>query len=173
MRPRGQPVHRRAPRARRRGIASMVALVTLAVLGMLVTGLAIAVMRDVRAARDALLRIRAAALAEEGLSAAVRAPLPPGDSLAPRGLQRTLVLDNGDARDTVRVWKLGASTYALVSEAVVRDGPRRVRRRLALLATAIARPVDTAAAPAAADSGAADAARMLRPLAARGWAELP
>lgn len=157
----------------RRGVALAVAVTALTLLALLVAGLAVLVRHDVRGAGDALLRVRALALAEEGLVTALRTALPPGDSLAPRGPMRTLVLGAGDAWDTVRVWKTGVSTYALVSEAKVRAGARYVRRRLLLFAIAVAVPVDSTAGATTGDSAPSVPARVLRPLPARAWSALP
>lgn len=161
-----------SPGACRPGIALAVAVTALVLLGLLVAGLAVLVRRDVRGAGDALLRTRALALADEGLAAALRGGLPPGDSLVAPGLVRAIVLAAGDARDTVRVWKTGAATYALVSEAVVAAGARRVRRRLLLFAMAVPASADTAPPAVPGDSAAAPV-RALRPLPERAWSVLP
>lgn len=160
-------------RTRRRGVALAVAVTALTLLALLVAGLAVLVRHDLRGAGDALLRARALALADEGLATALGTRLPPGDSLLARGPMRMLALGTGDAWDTVRVWKTGASTYALVSEAVVRGGARSARRRLLLFTIAVPVPVDTPVDTAMGDSAPAAPVRVLRPLPARAWSTLP
>lgn len=123
----------RVPRDRRHGIALVLVLVTLSVVGALTAGLFLLAWRDLASGTRAVQRTRAFAAAEHGLLATL-ARWDPRWTAAPPGLValRQLALDDG-ASDTVRVWMLAPSSAMLVSQGVAARPPDAAQRRLNLV----------------------------------------
>jgi hypothetical protein len=126
---------------RRRGIAIVLVLVAMTVLGVAAAGTHFAALRSSRDSRDALRRARVLAAAEYGLHHALtpaewRAPWA---TISERGLLATQVhYLEGGVVDTVRTWKLTSNAFLVTSDAVHGAGPLRARRRLGLLVSLVA-----------------------------------
>lgn len=123
------------PRARP-GVALIMAVVAMAVLGALVAGSFFAALREQRDGRDAIHRVQALATAEYGLAVALapnRWPSP-WKLTARRGSisQLAFDLDTGTT-DTVRVWKLDRNSFLLASTGRAGNSGSRAMRRVALL----------------------------------------
>jgi Tfp pilus assembly protein PilX len=108
---------------RRRGVALVMTLGAIAVIGALVAGVLLSSLLERRAAMDEMLRSRALDAAELGLASTV-APAAWNDAwstTAARGTitLRAFALDAPDAVDTVRVTKLSAHALLVVSDARV------------------------------------------------------
>jgi len=117
---------------RRRGIALMMTLGAIAVIGALVAGVLLSSLLERRAAMDALLRARALDAAELALASNIA---PAGWdstwSTAARGAitLRAFALGAADAVDSVRVTKLSARLLLVVSDARVGLSPLAFARR--------------------------------------------
>ena len=119
-------------RKRRRGVALVMTLGAIAMIGAMVAGVLLSSLLERRAAMDELLRARALDAAELALAATVG----PGwnaawSTTAARGTitLRAFALDAPDAVDTVRVTKLSARNLLVVSEARVGTSPLAFARR--------------------------------------------
>lgn len=119
-------------RTRRRGVALVMTLGAIAVIGAMVAGVLLSSLLERRAAMDELLRARALDAAELALATTVG----PGwnvawSTTAARGTitLRAFALDAPDAVDTVRVTKLSARNLLVVSEARVGTSPLAFARR--------------------------------------------
>lgn len=120
----------------RDGVALVMAVVAMAVLGALVTGVFFAALRDQRDGRDAMHRVQALAAAEYGIALT----LPPGgwrsvwNVASRRGVIDTLAYDPGaGVSDTLRLWKLERNSFLLVSSGAAGPAASRATRRVALL----------------------------------------
>lgn len=118
---------------RKRGVALMMTLGAIAVIGALVAGVLLSSLLERRAAMDELLRARALDAAELGLASTVG---PSGwdsawSTTPARGAitLRAFALDAADAVDSVRVTKLSARLLLVVSEARVGLSPLAFARR--------------------------------------------
>lgn len=123
---------------KRPGVALVMAVVAMAVLGALVAGVFFAALREQRDGRDSVHRVQSLAAAEYGLATALSP-----DSWRPswnltdrRGLLHTFAYkpDPG-ASDTVQLWKLERNGFLLVSSSVAGPVVSRATRRVALLVT--------------------------------------
>ena len=128
-------MHRLARRRekRRRGVALMMTLGAIAVIGALVAGVLLSSLLERRAAMDELLRARALDAAELALATTLS---PAGwdsawSTTPARGAitLRAFALDAADAVDSVRVTKLSARNLLVVSEARVGTSPLAFARR--------------------------------------------
>lgn len=129
----GQPLR---PSRARRGIAIVMVLVAMTVLGVAAAGVLFAITRGSRDSSDTLRRTHALAAAEYGLYHA----LAPAEwssrwnTTTERGLLATRVQQVADGVvDTTRIWKLAPASFLLTSDAALGAGPLRARRRLGLL----------------------------------------
>jgi len=120
----------------RRGIAIVMVLVAMVVLGVAAAGVLFATQRGARDSGDSLRRTRTLAAAEYGLYHS----LSPAEwrsrwnTTSERGLLATRVHQLAEgAIDTVRLWKLAPASFLLTSDAALGVGPLRARRRLGLL----------------------------------------
>ena len=118
---------------RRRGVALMMTLGAIAVIGALVAGVLLSSLLERRAAMDELLRARALDAAELGLASTIA---PAGwssawSATAARGTitLRAFALDAADAVDSVRVTKLSSRFLLVVSDARVGLSPLAFARR--------------------------------------------
>lgn len=118
---------------RRRGVALMMTLGAIAVIGALVAGVLLSSLLERRAAMDEMLRARALDAAELALASTVAAA---GwdtvwSTTAARGAitLRAFSLGAADAVDSVRVTKLSASLLLVVSDARVGLSPLAFARR--------------------------------------------
>ena len=127
----------RAPsRPNRTGVALLLAVIAMAVLGALVTGIFFAAMRDLRDGRDSVSRVQALAAAEFGLELALTPESwrPTWNTTTRRGLLATLAYDIGaGSSDTVRLWKLESSTFLVVSAGAAGQMASHASRRVSLL----------------------------------------
>jgi hypothetical protein len=119
-------------------VALVMAIVAMAVLGALVTGVFFSALRAQRDGRDAILRVQALGAAEYGLVMTL-SPVswrPTWNSASRRGrlADISLVPDAGTS-DSVRVWKLGRNSFLLSSTGTSRFSATSAVRRLALLVT--------------------------------------
>jgi hypothetical protein len=124
------------PGCTRRGVAIVMILVIMAVVGAAATGVHFATLRGARDSRDSLRRAHALAAAEYGLYEALApAAWSAGwNTTNARGLLVTRIHQLAEgAVDTVRLWKLAPASFLLTSDAVLGAGPLRARRRLGLL----------------------------------------
>jgi hypothetical protein len=114
------------------------AIVAVAVLGALVTGVFFSALRAQRDGRDAILRVQALGAAEYGLAIALSPPSwrSSWNVAASRGPLADLQLqpDVGTS-DSVRVWKLGRNSFLLTSTGAASIAASSAIRRLALLVT--------------------------------------
>ena len=148
----------------RAGVALVMAVVAMAVLGALVAGVFFAAMRDQRDGRDAVSRVGALAGAEYGLELTIA----PGrwrsiwNTTARRGLLDSIVYDpGGGSIDTVRLWKLESNVFLLVSSGSAGPPTSRARRRIALLVTPrVPRPAVHAAVTASNGAAVADSSAI-------------
>ncbi len=114
------------------------AIVAMAVLGALVTGVFFSALRAQRDGRDAMLRVQALGAAEYGLAMTLspvswRSDWNPASRRGPLA-DFSLEPDSGTS-DSVRVWKLSRNSFLLASTGVSRFGASSAVRRLALLVT--------------------------------------
>lgn len=141
----------------RPGVALIMAVVAMAVLGALVAGVFFAALREQRDGRDAVHRVQALAAAEYGLALALSP-----DSwrrawnvTTRRGRLSESVHDpDAGTSDTVALWKLDRNAFLLVSSGVAGPVVSRAARRLALVVT-LRIPVIAARAAVVAMDGAA------------------
>jgi len=145
--------------SRRRGVALMMTLGAIAVIGALIVGVLFSALLERRAAMEQLLRARALDAAELALAATIA----PGAwdsswSVTPvRGIvaTRAYALPAPDAIDSVRIAKLSPRLFLVIADARVGLSPLAfARRRLSLIVV-----IDSAQHPAPAPSHA--------------WLELP
>jgi hypothetical protein len=132
-----RPLRRFSLRARA-GVALVMAVVAMAVLGALVTGVFFSALREQRDGRDAIQRAQALGAAEYGLAMAI-SPVSWRSSwnlASRRGPLADFALEpDTGIRDSVRVWKLGRNSFMLTSTGVSGFGASSAVRRLALLVT--------------------------------------
>lgn len=129
---------RHAGRGARPGVALVMAVVAMAVLGALVAGVFFSALREQRDARDSVRRVQALAAAEYGLAAALSP-----DSwrsvwniTSRRGpLHRSVYTPDPGTSDTVRIWKLERNALLITSVGVAGPEISRATRRIALLVT--------------------------------------
>jgi hypothetical protein len=175
------PLRRPPLRARRRGIALLVALAALVLLGALAVALHAVTLRERRAARRATLA-RAVDDAAERALAEWRAHLATDSgavmvSADPPGTARTLATGQGgdSTRVEVTIVALAGGARLLVSEARASAGRERARRRVALVLV----PDSTTVPPAEGDStgtvtdSVSRWRRWLVPAPERPWIALP
>lgn len=120
----------------RPGVALVMAVVAMAVLGTLVAGVFFAALREQRDGRDAIHRVQALAAAEYGVAVASspRSWRSWWNITARRGPLRDMVFELDSATvDSVRLWKLERNSFILVSTGSAGDAAARARRRIALL----------------------------------------
>ncbi len=132
------PTARRAAARARPGVALVMAVVAMAVLGALVTGVFFAALREQRDGRDSVNRVRALAAAEYGLAAALSPGVwrPSWKVTARRGV--LAAFDGGPeagASHSVRLWKLTRNSFLVASAGASGTGDSRAARRLSLLVT--------------------------------------
>lgn len=149
-------IHRVPPR---RGVALLLVVVALAMVGALIGGLLGAALRERRDGGDAIRRVRALAAAEYGLVAQIAAGAWAGEwsRTTARGVIGVNTLAIGDAVDSVRVYKLDQARFLLASTGVAGSGPWRARQRVGLLVELRAPAVEPRAALLIADSARLDA----------------
>lgn len=130
----------RAPRfrrgSRRPGIALLIALVTMSLVGALAAGLLLAAMRERRDGADAIRRVRALAAAESGAAELLAEGAWPAAWLATpaRGAVGVREYRTGDgALDSVRVLRLSLSTFLVASRGIAGVGASQARRRIGVL----------------------------------------
>jgi hypothetical protein len=175
------PLRRPPVRARRRGVALLVALAALVLLGALAVALHAVTLRERRAARRATLA-RAVDDAAERALAEWRARLATDSgavmvSADPPGTARTLATGQGgdSTRVEVTIVALAGGARLLVSEARASAGRERARRRVALVLV----PDSTTVPPAEGDStgtvtdSVSRWRRWLVPAPERPWIALP
>lgn len=118
---------------RRRGIALVMTLGAIAVIGAMVAGVLLSSLLERRAAMDEMLRARALDAAELALAATVASAGWDGawSTTAARGTitLRAFALDAPDAVDTVSVTKLSARNLLVVSDARIGTSPLAFARR--------------------------------------------
>ena len=118
---------------RKRGVALIMTLGAIAVIGTLVIGVVFSAMLERREALQQLLRARALDAAELALAAVIAPSMWDSSwSASPsRGIiaQRPYALTASDAIDSVRVAKLSARLFLIVSDARVGLSPLAVARR--------------------------------------------
>lgn len=122
----------------RDGVALVMAVVAMAVLGVLVTGVFFAAMREQRDGRDAVSRVQALAAAEYGLELTLTPEKwrSGWNTTARRGLLDTLPYDVGaGSSDTVHLWKLESNAFLVDSRGAAGPAISQARRRVALLVT--------------------------------------
>jgi hypothetical protein len=120
----------------RDGVALVMAMVAMAVLGALVAGVFFVALRDQRDGRDAVHRVQALAAAEYGLAAVFSPSVwrASWNLTTRRGLLETLAFGPGaSVGDTVRLWKLDRNSLLLVSSGAAGPALSRAQRRIALL----------------------------------------
>lgn len=120
----------------RPGVALVMAVVAMAVLGALVVGVFFAALREQRDGRDAIHRVQALAAAEYGLAveSSPRSWRSSWNITARRGPLRDTAFEiDSTTVDSTRLWKLGRNSFIVVSTGSVGTGVSRARRRIALL----------------------------------------
>jgi|GEM_PF-755365 len=120
----------------RRGVALVMAVVAMAVLGVLVAGVFFTALREQRDGHDAVHRVQALASAEYGLAATLSPETwrPEWNGSTRRGLLYLNAFDPApDAADTVRIWKLEQGSFLLVSTGVAGPASSPAFRRIGLL----------------------------------------
>ena len=129
----------RLARGRKRpGVALVMAVVAMAVLGALVAGVFFAALREQRDGRDSVHRVQSLAVAEYGLATALSSDSwrPSWNLTERRGLLHTFAYNpDPGASDTVQLWKLERNGFLLVSSSVAGPVVSRATRRVALLVT--------------------------------------
>lgn len=123
-------------RGRRPGVALLIALVAMSLVGALIAGLLLAAMRERRDGGDAIRRVRALAAAEYGPAMLLASgEWPAAWTAAPvRGFVGARVLHPGDGSvDSVTVLRLGLSTFLVASRGIVGIGVLQARRRIGVL----------------------------------------
>lgn len=128
---------RHGPRLRARpGVALVMAVVAMAVLGVLVAGVFFTALREERDGRDAVHRVQALATAEYGLATAL-SPASWQSSwkiTRRRGMLHLFAPEVGaNTSDTVQLWKLDRNSFLLVSSGGAGPAISRAKRRIALL----------------------------------------
>lgn len=139
----------------RSGIALLVVLVTIVVIGVVSAALFVVALSDARGARSSPDRARALWAAESGIAlAATRDAWSPIWNATPRrGRLAQRVLAPGDGSlDSVGIWKLARADFLLVSTGVSGPPGAQARRRLGQLLTLRA-PLVTPRATAVVDDG--------------------
>lgn len=129
--------HRVRNRARP-GVALVMAVVAMAVLGALVAGVFFTALREQRDGRAAVHRVQALAAAEYGLATALSPDSwrPSWNLTERRGPLFTFAYALGpDVSDTVHLWKLERNDFLLVSSGVAGPSASVASRRIALLVT--------------------------------------
>lgn len=129
---------RRSCRRARPGVALVMALVAMAVLGALVAGVFFAALQEQRDGRDAVHRVQALAAAEYGLAAALSPESwrPSWNNTASRGpLYTSEYRPDSGTSDTVRLWKLQRNTFLLISAGTAGPASSGATRRIALAVT--------------------------------------
>ena len=147
----------RAASRARPGVALVMAVVAMAVLGALVAGVFFTALREQRDGRAAVHRVQALAAAEYGLAAALSSDnwRPSWNRAERRGLLHRFAYTPGpDASDTVHLWKLERNSFLLASTGVAGPAVSRAIRRISLLVT-LRIPLLTARAAVIAMNGAA------------------
>ena len=122
----------------RPGVALVMAVVAMAVLGALVAGVFFTALREQRDGRAAVNRVQALAAAEYGLATALSPDTwrSSWNLTGSRGPLFTFAYTPGpDASDTVHLWKLERNDFLLVSTGVAGPPVSMASRRIALLVT--------------------------------------
>lgn len=120
-------------RSRKRGVALMMTLGSIAVIGALIIGVVFSALLERRAAMEALLRARALDAAELGLAGSIAPAMWDSSwSASPaRGIlaTRAFAIGAADAIDSVRVAKLSSRAFLVISDARVGLSPLAFARR--------------------------------------------
>lgn len=122
----------------RAGVALVMTVVAMAVLGALVAGVFFTALRVQRDGRDAIYRVQALAAAEYGLAAALSPELwqSSWNTTTRRGPLRDIALaPTSESSDSVRIWKLGPDSFLLASTGSAGLALASAERRISLLAT--------------------------------------
>jgi hypothetical protein len=122
----------------RPGVALVMTVVAMAVLGALVAGVFFTALRAQRDGRDAIYRVQALAAAEYGLATALTPAVwrSSWNTTARRGPLRDIVLSpSPETSDSVRIWKLGPDTFLLTSTGRAGHGATTAQRTISLLAS--------------------------------------
>lgn len=129
---------RRSSSGARPGVALVMAVVAMAVLGALVAGVFFTALREQRDGRDSVRRVQALAAAEYGLTVALSPDSwrSSWNVTARHGpLREISYAPEPGTSDTVRIWKLARNSFLLTSIAVAGPEISKATRRIALLVT--------------------------------------